>query len=206
LSRPAMTEATVSAGARRRSESLHAARQRDSQTKRAHVRATIEKMLLAGDHVTFTTVARSAGVSTWLVYAEGVREHIQAAIQQQAARPDDRRPDDPASLASLRTDLAMAREEIARLRADNTKLRHSAQRLLGQQLDQMANGELLARVEELVAENRGLTDKLRESTRTNVQLRKQITELEEDIAAARTALRRMIREQSTEIASSGMAE
>jgi hypothetical protein len=192
-----MTETTINEGARRRTEALQAARQRDSQTKRAHVRATIEEMLLTGDPVTFTTVARTAGVSTWLVYSEGVREHIRAAIQQQAAEPDDHRPGDPASIASLRTDLAIAREEIARLRADNTKLRHNTQRLLGQQLEQVTNGELLARVDELVAENNSLTEKLRASTQDNSNLRKQITELEEDTAAARTALRRMIREQSS---------
>ena len=192
-----MSETTINEGARRRTEALQAARQRDSQTKRAHVRVTIEEMLLTGDPVTFTTVARAARVSTWLVYSEGVREHIQAAIQQQAAEPDDRRPDDPASIASLRTDLAIAREEIARLRADNTKLRHNTQRLLGQQLDQVTNGELLARVDELVAENNSLTEKLRASTQDNSNLRKQITELEEDTAAARTALRRMIREKSS---------
>ena len=49
-----MTEATHDDGARRRTEALQAARQRDSHTKRAHVRSTIEKMLLAGDPVTFT--------------------------------------------------------------------------------------------------------------------------------------------------------
>jgi DNA repair exonuclease SbcCD ATPase subunit len=194
-----MTEATLDEGARRRTEALQAARQRDSQTKRAHVRSTIEKMLLAGDPVTFTTVARTARVSTWLVYAEGLRENIQAAIDQQAAEPNDRRPDDPASVASLRTDLAMAREEIARLRTDNKRLRHNAQRLLGQKLEQATSGDLLSRVDSLVAENHSLTEKLRASTRDNGSLRKQITELEEDIAAARTALRRMIREQSTDL-------
>jgi len=189
-----VTDTRTDEAADARVRALHAARQRDSHHKRAHVRATIENMLLAGDPVTFTSVARAARVSTWLVYAQGVREHIESAIQQQRSQPDDRRPDDPASIASLRTDLAIARDEIARLRADNTKLRHNTQRLLGQQLDQAANGDLVARIDELVAENRGLTDKLRESTGKNSHLRKHITELEEDIAAARTALRRMIRE------------
>jgi Family of unknown function (DUF6262) len=177
-----MTEVTLDEGARRRTEALQAARQRDSQTKRTHVRSTIEKMLLAGDPVTFTTVARTAGISTWLVYAEGVHEHIQAAIDQQAAQPSDRRPDDAASVASLRTDLAMACEEISRLRGDNDKLRRNTRLLLGQQLEQAVDRDLLARVDRLVAENHCLTEKLRASTRDNGQLRKQITDLEEDSA------------------------
>ena len=113
-----------------------------------------------------------------------------------------RQPDDPASIASLRTDLALARSEVARLRADNDKLRRDTQRLLGQQLDQHDGGELLARVDTLVAENRALTAKLQQSTTENVGLRRQITEMEEDIAGARTALRRMIREQTTGLSSS----
>ena len=113
-----------------------------------------------------------------------------------------RQPDDPASIASLRTDLALARSEVARLRADNDKLRRNTQRLLGQQLDQHDGGELLARVDTLVAENRALTAKLQQSTTENVGLRRQITEMEEDIAGARTALRRMIREQTTGLSSS----
>jgi septal ring factor EnvC (AmiA/AmiB activator) len=195
-----MTDTQTGRGADARVQALHAARQRDSHTKRTHVRVTIESMLLAGDPVTFTSVARTARVSTWLVYADGVREHIESAIQQQQrSQPDDRRPDDPASIASLRTDLALARNEIARLRADNDKLRRNAQRLLGQQLDQHDNGELLARVDSLVAENGGLTEKLRQSAQENAGLQKQVTELEEDIAGARTALRRMIREQTTDL-------
>ena len=186
-----MTDTQADAPAALRVQALHAARQRDSHTKRTHVRATIESMLLAGDPVTFTSVARTARVSTRLVYADGVREHIESAIKQQRSQPDDRRPDDPASIASLRTDLASARNEIARLRADNDKLRRHAQRLLGQQLDQHDNGEFLARVDSLVAENGGLTDKLRQSAQEDAGLHRQITELEEDIAAARTALRRM---------------
>jgi TATA-binding protein-associated factor Taf7 len=201
-----MTEAILDDGARRRTEALQAARKRDSQTKRAHVRSTVEKMLLAGDPVTFTTVARTARVSTWLVYAEGVREHIQAAIRQQADQPANHHSDEPTSMVSLRTDLALARDEITRLRGHNTKLRQSAQRLLGQQLDQVTNGDLLARVDDLVAENRHLTERLGETTRENGALRKQITELEEDVAAARTALRRMIREQSAGIADSALFE
>jgi chromosome segregation ATPase len=192
-----MTDTQVDVPADLRVQALHAARQRDSHNKRAHVRVTVENMLLAGDAVTFTSVARAARVSTWLVYAEGVREHIESAIQQQRSQPDDQRSDDPASIASLRTDLALARSEIARLRGDNDKLRRNAQRLLGQQLDQHDNGELLARVDSLVAENRALTEELLQATQDRVGLQKQISELEEDIAAARTALRRMIKEQSS---------
>ena len=56
----------------------------------------------AGTPVTATAVATAAGVSTWLVYADGVREHVEAARRRQAeqrARPRHRRP---ASVAASR--------------------------------------------------------------------------------------------------------
>ena len=72
-----------------------------------------------------------------------------------------------------------------------------AQRLLGRQLDQIDQGELLARVDALATENHRLTEKLQQSAQEKSVLAHRNIELEEDIAAARTALRRMIKEQSS---------
>lgn len=193
------TAAAESAGAAKRIQALHDARRRDSESKRNHVRKTVESMVLAGDSVNFASVARRARVSTWLVYADGVREHIQTAMRQQAEEPIPAKNTDTISMAGLRTDLALAREEIKRLRADNDKLRRNAQRLLGQQLDQVNVTELIARVDTLVNENRRLAGQIDQTTIENTALRSRLTELEEDVTAARTALRRMIRTQTTDI-------
>jgi uncharacterized small protein (DUF1192 family) len=106
---------------------------------------------------------------------------------------------DTISVAGLRTDLALAHEEIKRLRADNNKLRRNAQRLLGQQLDQVNVTELIARVDTLVNENRRLAGEIKQTSTENTALRSRLTELEEDVTAARTALRRMIRDQTSDI-------
>jgi hypothetical protein len=193
------TAAAESAGAAKRIQALHDARRRDSESKRTHVRNTVESMVLAGDTVTFASVARHARVSTWLVYADGVREHIQSAMRQQAEEPIPTKNSGTIGAASLRTDLSLAREEIKRLRADNEKLRRNAQRLLGQQLDQVNVTELIARVDTLVNENRRLTGEIKQTSTENTALRSRLIELEEDVTAARTALRRMIREQTTDI-------
>jgi uncharacterized small protein (DUF1192 family) len=193
------TAAAESAGAAKRIQALHDARRRDSESKRTHVRNTVESMVLAGDTVTFASVARRARVSTWLVYADGVREHIQSAMRQQAEEPIPTMNSGTIGAASLRTDLSLAREEIKRLRADNEKLRRNAQRLLGQQLDQVSVTELIARVDTLVNENRRLTGEIKQTRTENTALRSRLIELEEDVTAARTALRRMIREQTTDI-------
>jgi predicted nuclease with TOPRIM domain len=186
-------------GAEKRRQALLEVRRRDSDAKRAHVRDTVEKMLLASERITFAAVARRAKVSSWLVYAEGVREQIQTAIRQQAEEPPETRDRSSAGVASLRTDLALAREEIKRLRSDNDRLRRTAQRLLGQQFDQVNVAELIARIDTLVNENRRLAHELHQTTKENTGLQSRLTELEEDVTAARTALRRMIREQTTDI-------
>ncbi|MFL6119355.1 hypothetical protein, partial [Actinophytocola sp.] len=73
--------------ARGRPELLRAARRQDSLTKRQRVLTALERMERDREPVTFATVARAANVSTWLVYADGVREHIDAARQRQATQP-----------------------------------------------------------------------------------------------------------------------
>lgn len=40
--------------------------------------------------ISFAALARTARVSAWPVYAEGVREHVQAAIQRQESGSRDR--------------------------------------------------------------------------------------------------------------------
>jgi len=196
-----MTDGTAvtSSGAEQRIQALRDARRRDSQTKRAHVQHTIENMLVNGETVTFASVARRARVSIWLVYADGVREHIQTAIRQQMHQASEAKNRDNVSTASLRTDLALARAEIKRLRTDNDKLRRNAQRLLGQQLDQVNIAELIARVDGLVDEKRRLAAELHQITEERTALQSRVADLEEDVAAARTALRRMIRKQTSDV-------
>ncbi|MFK4226916.1 DUF6262 family protein [Streptomyces sp. NPDC019890] len=95
------------------------ARRADSPQKRQRVVDAVQRMLADGEPITFTTVARTAKVSTWLVYAEGVREHVEAAIRQQEHEPVVARSDGcQASPASLKSDLLMAREEITALRQE----------------------------------------------------------------------------------------
>ena len=74
-------------GSRTPAEALRAARQRDSQDKRAKVLAVVEDMVRREEPVTFAAVAKEAGVSNWLVYAEGVRERIEQARRRQPDRP-----------------------------------------------------------------------------------------------------------------------
>lgn len=108
-----------------RTSGLRAARAKDSQDKRRRVIAAVQALEAAAVPITAAAVATAAGVSTWLVYADGIREHLDAARQRQSNHPGTPIPATPqgaqpsATPASLRTDLAVARAEIRRLRADH---------------------------------------------------------------------------------------
>ncbi|MEU2587936.1 DUF6262 family protein [Streptomyces avermitilis] len=176
-------------------EVLKAARQRDSADKRGRALKAVQDMLRDNRRITFAAVAREADVSSWLVYAPGLRERIDQA-RQTAQDHQDQRSGRKVSTSSEQTDLLLARQEIKRLRTENGQLRQQARVHLGQQVEQLGNHDLVDRVNELTKENLRLSTAERQATTENTQLRQRVTELENDLAAARTSLRRMIRDQS----------
>jgi hypothetical protein len=168
------------------------ARRHDSTTKRSRVLATVEKMLREGRPITFASVAREAKVSTWLVYAPGLREGVEEHRARQSDRATtERRPQREASGDA--TDLALARAEITRLRAERNEQQRRERLALGSKLDDIAKADLLARLDELTRHNSEvLADAARQRSENHV-LQARVMELEDDLAAARTSLRRMIR-------------
>jgi hypothetical protein len=79
------------------------------------VLAAVQEMERRREPVAFAAVARHVRVSTWLVYAEGVREHIETVIERQAAQPvTDHRAGLAPSAASLRIDLELAKVAAVR--------------------------------------------------------------------------------------------
>ncbi len=185
-------------GKRTPAEVLADSRRRVSRLKRAKVLETVEAMVSSDHPVTFAAVAKTAGVSNWLVYADGVREHIQAARDKQTARVQrGRAVGTPASTGGLKTDLELARQEVASLRTERDKLKGALQRQLGQQLDQVAAGDLIARINELTQQNERLIAERDALERENAQLEAKLAETEEDLGAARTSLRRMIHSENT---------
>ncbi|MFZ4190804.1 tyrosine-type recombinase/integrase [Streptomyces pseudogriseolus] len=99
--------------------------------------------------------------------------------------------------ATLPTELELARQEIRALREDRDRMRQAIQHQLGQQLDALDTGHLTERVNELTRTNQRLEDSLQQATDDNHQLHARVRTLETDLAAARTSLRRMIREENT---------
>ncbi|MEV6736327.1 DUF6262 family protein [Streptomyces sp. NPDC051104] len=173
---------------------LREARRKDSRDKRARVLHTLDDLLTRGEPVTFTGVAKAAAVSTWLVYAPGVREHIEAARTQQArtaARGDE--PRSAGGAMSTRTDLEVLRADNKRLRGQVSDLKEALQRQLGRQLDQLQATDLTDRIGELTAQNQELHSQLTQLQHENQELERKLAETNDDLVAARASLRRMIR-------------
>jgi hypothetical protein len=184
-----------------RAAALKAARATDSKLKRRRALAALEALEASGAAMTFTAVAKAAGVSTWLVYAGGIREHIDAARHRQSNH--HRRTDtptasstQPATLASLRADLAIAREQIKTLRTERDKLQQRLRLQLGAELEAPDRAHLTARVADLETVNRQLVAE-RDSRVIEAQTAKgRVSELEDELSAARESLRRVIKAQN----------
>jgi hypothetical protein len=183
-----------------RTAGLRAARARDSADKRRRAREAIDALEAAGTPVTATAVANAAGVSTWLVYTDGLREYLDQARHRQAlpAPIPARAPavQAPPTPASLRTDLALARDEIRRLRGDNDKLRRRLRLQLGAEIDGPDRAELTARVADLETANRQLLAERDARAAEAHDVQRRIRDLEDDLTAARESLRRVIKEHN----------
>jgi Family of unknown function (DUF6262) len=183
-----------------RTQAMLTARAKDSHDKRQRALAAIQALEAAGTPVTATAVATAAGVSTWLVYADGVREQLQAARRRQAGRepgPSTAGPPgrgEPVTQASLRTDLAVARDEIRRLRAERDKLRTRLRLQLGAEIEGPDRAELIARAATLEASCRQLAAERDARAAEASHAQHRIRELEDELTAARESLRRAIRQ------------
>ena len=185
-----------------RTAGLRAARATDSADKRRRALAAIHALEAAGTPITAAAVATAARVSTWLLYTDGVPEHLDATRRRQAehahtpastAAPGDQAPVTP---AGLRTDLALARDEIRRLRAEHDKLRHRLRLQLGAEIDGPDRADLITRIAELESLTRQLLAERDARTTETDHAQRRIHELEDDLTAARESLRRVIKDHN----------
>ena len=182
-----------------RARAMLAARAKASHDKRHRVLTAVQALEAAGTPVTPAAVATAAGVSAWLVYADGVREHVQAARQRQTERGHAPEPaplparGEPVTQASLRADLAVARNEIRRLRAESDKLRGRLRLQLGAEIDGPDHAGLIARLAALEAASRQFAAERDARAAEASHAQRRVRELEDELTAARESLRRAIR-------------
>lgn len=184
-----------------RTQAMLDARAKASHDKRQRVLDAVQALEAAGTPVTATTVAAAAGVSTWLVYADGVRQHVEAARSRQAGRGPNPGPaplaaGEPVTQASLHTDLAVARDQIRQLRAERDKLRDRLRLQLGAEIEGPERAELIARVATLEAASRQFAAERDARAAEAGHAQRRIRELEDELTAARESLRRVIKERN----------
>ncbi len=179
---------------------LHAARAQDSNTKRERALVALHQLHASGRRVTFAGVARDARVSTWFTYNQrDVRAAIEAAVAEQlehgmavAATP----PRERVSATSLHTELALTRQELAEARRDRDRLRTKVQLALGAELDEVTRHQLVDRIQQLERLNDEHLDANREAQQTIEALRTRLLTVEDELAAARISLRRVIKSEN----------
>ncbi len=110
------------------------------------------------------------------------------------ALPPGRLAAEPASQQSLRTDLAIARNEISRLRAERDKLLGRLRLQLGAEIEGPDRAELITRVATLEDTARRLAAERDARAAEASHAQQRIGELEDELTAARESLRRVIRQ------------
>ncbi len=181
------------------SDALRRSRRKDSSTKRRRATEVLEAMIDTGDAVTFPAVARRAGVSVSLLYADRelagrvseARSHQREVGTERCQRVPTR---SLASEQSLRADLANANDRARRLNDELAVLRERLTRLLGAQSD-VASGRstspLLERLEEQVGRLEADNSRLRDQVH---ELEAALRESNDTLEAARAVNRELMAE------------
>lgn len=196
------------------SAALQRARRREGQTKRRRALAALQAMTEAGEAIGFPAVARRAGVSVSLLYADrdllariaDARDRQRQAGAERAARLPTR---SLVTEASLRTDLANAKEQNRHLSEELVVLRDRLARELGADADHFRGrptNPALDMLEERAAELETDNARLRQQVG---QLEANTSELADNLDAAREMNRELMNEvnrRAATLADPGRAE
>ncbi len=170
-------------------EALTLARRRDSTRRRQRVLAALDKLSGAGEEVSVAAVARAAGVDRSFLY----RHHdLRAQVLERAARaqPEASMPrTTQVSRQSLLADLANLRAHNERLRRQVTRLSRRLSEVLGEEAFRASGLGAPA-----VDETQQLRRQVGELEQVAVDLRQQLEERTEELAAARAANRDLMAE------------
>jgi chromosome segregation ATPase len=168
---------------------LAAARRQDSARRRQRVLTALDRLGGAGEEISVAAVARAAGVDRSFLY----RHHdLRAQILQRAAQAQPE--------ASLPRTTQVSRQsllaDLANARAHNQRLRHQVTRLSRRLSEQL--GEEVFRASGLGAPAVDETEQLRrqvgELEQAAADLRQQLEERTEELAAARVTNRDLMAE------------
>jgi len=162
-------------------------RQADSARRRARVAAAISTAAAAGQEISISSIARAAAVDrTFLYRHRDLLEQVRAS-QAQALSAET----GPAvSSASLQADLLNAQQRAARLAARVQQLERRLSSLLGEHAWRESGLGAPDDIDELKQQNTVLEQRI-------IDLRLQLDERDQDLAAARAANRELMAQLNT---------
>jgi hypothetical protein len=156
---------------------LLAARRNDSDRRRRKVLDALDRLRTAGDEITVSAVARTAGVDRSFLY----RHHdLRSQILALAAEPELHPPSTCTSHRSLLADLANLRAHNERLRHQNTKLSERLSEVFGEQVFHDAG---------ITRRNRHSRERVAELDQQLLDRRQDLQDRDDELAAARAANR-----------------
>ncbi len=126
-----------------------------------------------------------------------MREHIEDARRRQGRAAANNARASAKEPSGWKVEKQLLQEDNRRLRQEVESLKRTVRRSLGQQLDQFGAADLGTRVDELTAEHQRLQAERDEALAQVKDLTEQLSEAQDDLAAARTSIRQLIRTENT---------
>jgi hypothetical protein len=177
------TPAEPAATAARRTGPMLAGRQADSARRRQRVIAALSRAAASGEEISVSAIARAAGVDRTFLY----RHHdLLTQIHAREATPRMSSGTGPAvTRTSLQADLLAAHERAARLAAHARQLERRLSEALGEQAWRESGLGAPADID-------ALQQKITNLEQQAIELRLQLEERDQDLAAARAANRELM--------------
>ena len=172
-----------------RTEAMRKGRQADSARRRQRVIAAIDRATASGVEISVSGIARAAGVDRTFLYRH--RDLLAQLHALEAAPPPGSGTAGPAvTCASLQADLLAAHERAARLHARVQHLEKRLSEALGEQAWRESGLGTPADID-------ALNQKITHLEQQAIDLRLQLEERDEDLAAARAANRELMAQINT---------
>jgi chromosome segregation ATPase len=162
-------------------------RQADSARRRARVAAAISTAAAAGQEISVSSIARAAAVDRTFLYRH--RDLLEQVHASQAQAPSAG-TGPVVSSASLQADLLNAQQRAARLAARVQQLERRLSSLLGEHAWRESGLGAPDDIDELKQQNTALEQRI-------TDLRLQLDERDQDLAAARAANRELMAQLNT---------
>jgi len=167
-----------------RTEKMRAGRQADSARRRQRVITAINQAATAGTEISVAGIARAAAVDRTFLYRH--RDLLEQIHALEAAPPAaDGNPGPAVTRASLQADLLAAHERAARLNARVRQLEQRLSGLLGEQAWQQSGLGAPADID-------SLSTTITQLEQQAADLRIQLSERDDELAAARAANRELM--------------